>query len=750
MVSRYDQLDARTQLEQVTATELDRALGKRGFTVEHQGTETNSALGDRPDIIAENDTVRFNVEVTKTTKASSDREYPAIKDHLEKAKQDRPRKKCFVLYISPETHYRMINNMRDFNILHKDDPDMKMLPLSFASFQLLMDKLIGTTADIYPKRKLITVFDDYKLFVDDARILEVLHDRLFSDDEALQKEIDIQEQEKHQRTVDELIRDLLKLEDNLREEKGVVHLPAIKDIIFLVFVKLYEEKREFDDKENRFKPDTFKKYQEYVSQERTKRAIHILFDDIKNDNDLKAASVFTDTDNLSEKIDDDFVMDFFIKKFEKYHFYTTRVDGIGAAYEILGMRTGKDVKAGQFFTPENVVKFMVRLAELDIDDIVLDPACGTARFLIYAMRDMQKKAESGRDVQTKKDRIAKQQLFGSDYDLNVAKLAKMNMYINGDGKSHIFDRDGLLLYDRPNPDAMWNLDEKVDVILTNPPLGDQSFLKSEYDSDFKFKRMQVIPKRNLTEEKLKEQTERLIDLNLKLGEAQVAQNSRVSKSLAKRIRECQRRIDELKGKLVAGGDHIEWKPMGKQMKGGALFIGASHLYLKPVRNSSEPIEWQGGKLLIILDEGILNTDDYVEVRKSLLKNFYIKAIISLSRDTFKPFSDTSTKTSILYAVKKKDPDALQGEPIFFAHAEKVGVNTKKHVCENHLFDGGNDMLSKYFEFKRAVLNSYVGLQFSPSKFETQGFRMGQITDVEIHRPELEAITTEESSNEPEE
>jgi hypothetical protein len=183
------------------------------------------------------------------------------------------------------------------------------------------------------------------------------------------------------------------------------------------------------------------------------------------------------------------------------------------------------------------------------------------------------------------------------------------------------------------------------------------------------------------------------------------------------------------------------------MKGGALFIGASQLYLKPVRNPSEPIEWQGGKLLIILDEGILNTDDYVEVRKFLLKNFYIKTVISLSRDTFKPFSDTSTKTSIVYAIKKKDPDALQREPIFFAHAEKVGVNTKKHMCENHLFDGGNDVLSKYFEFKRAVLNSYVGLQFSQLKFETQGFRMGQIVDFEIHRPDLELISVEESSNE---
>ena len=739
MVSRYDGLDARTQLEQAIAQELDRALRKRGFEVRHQGSPTTNAPGEHPDITVENGTVRINVEVTTSVKAASDREYPAIKDHLENAKQAQPSKRCFVIFASPSTHYRMINSMRDYNILHKDDPDMKMLPLSFSNLQLVIDKLISTPAEVYPRRKLLELFDDYKLFVDDARVLEVLHDRLFSDDQSLAREIELQEQETHQRTVHELIRDLLKLEDNFREEKGIVHLPAIKDIIFLVFIKLYEEKREFEDKENRFKPETFIRYQQYVGQDAGKKAVHLLLANIKEDTDLKAASVFTDSDSLSDKIDDDFVLEFFVRKFEKYHFYTTRIDGIGAAYELLGQRTGKDVKAGQFFTPENIVRFMVRLAELDVDDVVLDPACGTARFLIYAMRDMQRKAETGRNVKAKKEEIAKSHLIGSDYDLNVAKLAKMNMYINGDGKSNIFDRDGLLLYGNANGEAKWNMDGRVDVVLTNPPLGDQSFLKSDYDNDFKFKRMEVIPKRDLTQEQLDQQTIRYDEIRAKLSEARTAQDLEGSKRLDKRLAECQGKIDALRAKRSAGGDQIEWETRGKQLKGGALFLGAARLYLKSVRDQSELIEWQGGKLLIILDEGILNTDDYHDERAFIKKYFFIKAIISLSRDTFVPFSNTSTKTSILYAIKKKDPDVAQREPIFYAHAEKVGVNTKKHICENHLFNSGNDMLSKYFDFKTKVRSAYSGLQFNESKFKSIGFEAGQLVDIAVQRPQLETI-----------
>ncbi len=702
-MSKYDFLDARKELEQTISADLKRALEKRGFSVKHNGTKDSSAPGNKADIELYNSTYHITVEVTKTTKSNADREFLAIKDHLEQIKNTYTSKKCFTIYVSPETHYRMMNAIRDHDILNSKKNDLKILPFSFASFELFITKLIQSHKEQYNKTLIIGLFNEYLNFLDDERVLRILYDKLFSDDEQLKREIQIKEENRHQQTVENLVKDLLNLENKLREELGITHTDAIRDIIFLVFIKLYEEKREFEGKENRFKRHTFPKFQEYINDE--KLAGHELFKLIKEDKELKSAKVFTDSDFLSDKLDDNFILKFYIEPFEKYHFYTTKVDGLGAAYEVLGMRAGKDVKAGQFFTPENVVRFMVHMAELDYDDVVLDPACGTARFLIYSMYDMIEKVR-GRNQDDKVKNIKVKQLYGSDYDPNVAKLAKMNMYIHGDGKTNIMDQDGLLLF---------HFDNQIDAILTNPPLGDQSYQKTSYDDIFKKERMAVIPKNNVSTDNLKSLRDKLNALKESLLKAKETQSQKNVQRISKNIEECERKIVNLEEDIARGT--VEHKVSGTQMKGGALFINAAYHYLKTVRNEDALPEWRGGKLLLILDEGILNTEDYSNVRNFVKEHFYIKAVISLTRDTFIPISHTSTKTSILYCIKKEDLDAVQQEPIFFAHVDKVGLNTKGKVCENHLFSGNKkNILKNYMEFKKNVLDSYDGLAFNRKRF----------------------------------
>jgi len=713
-MSKYDMLNARAELEQTITKDLESALKKRGFNAKHNGTNTEPARGGIPDIEIWDDQYHVNVEVTKTTKASADREYLAIKDHLEDIKKEHPRKKCFVWYVSPETHYRMINAIREHNSSSRDVPDLKIMPICFSTFELLMDKLIHTIKDEYQKNQIIDLFTEYLNFVDDERVLKLLCEKLFPSDEKLKREIEIKEENKHQKTVEDLISDLIKLEQDLRDYRIALSTDAIRNVIFLVFIKLYEEKREFSGEDNRFTKEGFSKFQSMVGQKTRKKAIHELFEKIKDDKELKDAMLLTSDDKLSPKMNDDFVIKYFVDPFSRYHFYTTKVDGLGAAYEVLGKLSGKDVKVGQFFTPHNVVKFMVKLAELESTNRVLDPACGTARFLTNAMEDMLSKI-SGSNVAFQEKHIRTTQLYGTDDDLNVAKLAKMNMYIHGDGKTNIYDRDGLLLY---------KFDNSIDVILTNPPLGELTYIKDTYDDDFRIKRMEVIPKKNVTEETFGVYEKRLENFREKFENAKTA-GKKVT-SLENKIKEYESKTAECRLLLKRNESKIE--TTGKQMKGGALFINASKHYLKGVRDTNALPEWRGGKLLIILDEGVLNTDDYKEVRDFIKKYFYIKAMISLTRDTFVPVSNTSTKTSILYAIKKEDPDATQQEPIFFAHAEKVGINTKKKVCPNHLFNGGNDILSKYREFKEKVLASYNGIHFNRTKFLRSGFTKGEIHD----------------------
>lgn len=710
-MTKYDSLDPRKELEQEISRDLAKALVKRGFTVKHNGGIDFHAPAGVPDIELWDKDVHINVEVTKSVKSAQDREWQSIKDHFEQTKRNNQTKKCFLWFVSPETYYRTINSIKDWNIDHKNDNDQKIIPIYFSTLELFLTKLIQTTNENYTKKQFLTISDDFINFIDDESVLRQFYEKLFASDFPLKKEIEAREEERHQRVVEELIAGFKQLEQKLRDERIALATNAIKTVIYLVFIKLYEEKKENEEQEkNRFTLTSFQEYQKNVRDK--KKAIHKLFASIKADPEIKSSKLLTDDDNLESRLNDKFVIEHFIKPFEKYAFYTTKVDGLGAAYEVLGKLSGKDRIVGQFFTPENVVQFMVKLTELDVDDVVFDPACGTARFLTHAMNDMINKASKMRNANVKIKHIKDKQLYGTDDDPTVSKLAKMNMYIQKDGKTNIQDKDGLTQY---------NKDDQTDVVLTNPPLGDLDYWRSIYDDDFRLKRMEVIPRKNDTKEKL----DKIIKgLEKKQQELLLPENSSKIPKIQKRIAELNKKRLELEYKI--NHNQSEYNTSGKMMKGGALFLNACKHYLKNVRNASEKPEWRGGKVSIILDEGILNTDNYREFREFIRKHFYIKAIISLSRDTFVPVSNTSTKTSILYAIKKEDPDAIQQEPIFFTHVEKVGLDTKKHVCANHLFDGGNDVLNKYFEFKEKILESYNGNLFNMELFEKKGFQAGTI------------------------
>lgn len=577
-------------------------------------------------------------------------------------------------------------------------------------------------------------------------------------------EIEKEEIERDQRMLESLITDLDKLENYLREQGIATGEKAIDTLIYLVFVKLYEEKRVKEGTgKNRLKKDNFLEYKNNLPRQIRQRnqAIHELFKTIKDEAEFIASGMFSPMDNFTDDLKDDFIINKLIPIFDNYAFLGTKVDALGAVYEVLALRANKDVKIGQFFTPENVVSFMVKLAELDVHDIVLDPACGTGRFLIWAMDNMVREVDSTseRKKERLKSHIRLHQLFGADIDNRIAKIAKMNMWIHGDGKTNIIRHNGLLLYSQSfNGHATY--DNAFDVVLTNPPLGILNYQEG-YPADFR-NRTEILPLKNKTEEKLQQVNERVEKYRNEKSElesqkssieySEIIQSYKTLES-SEQNRETRRHIRELKENEIVKEytktakkikqkeitirnneeekanlealirtNSCEYEVTGNTMKGGALFVNAIYHYLKSNRAPEELPEWRGGKIITIIDEGVLNTNDYVRTREFIRKNFYIKAIISLSRDTFIPVSNTSNKTSMLYAIKKQDPTGVQQEPIFYAHAEKVGMDTKKKVCANHL----EPILEKYFVFKKKIIASYDGLHFNKQKFLAQGFERGRI------------------------
>lgn len=763
-MSKYDSLNARTELEQAITCDLNNAFQKQDLIAKHEGGISYHAPAHVPDIILSNEALRITVECTKSKGAAQDREFNSIRDHLQQVKNEDPSKGCFCIFTSPETSQRMLDSIREHNFVRKDVHDLKILPLCFDSLELILKKISEAVSDLYPINNFIAIFKKNTEFVDDQRIKKLIYRELFSIDVQLGEEIEKEEIERDQKMLEYLVKDLDRLENYLREHGIATGEKAIDTLIYFVFVKLYEEKRVKQGVgKNRLKKDNFLEYKNDLSRDIRDRneAIHELFKTIKTEAEFESSGMFSQSDNFTEDLNDDFVVNKVIPIFDNYAFLGTKVDALGAVYEILALRANKDVKVGQFFTPENVVSFMVKLAELDVHDMILDPACGTGRFLIWAMDDMVKKVDRlpERKKEELKEHIRFHQLFGADIDNRIAKIAKMNMWIHGDGKTNIIRHNGLVLYTQ-SFNGYETYDNAFDVVLTNPPLGDLNY-QERYTDDFR-RRMEILPSKNKTEERSKQIKERIkryinekSDLEskkLSLEDDEIIQKYQILER-NKQLKEIKRQIQQLRQNttikeylnilrkikqkeetiqnnekqkneldILIRTNNCEFEVTGNTMKGGALFVNAIYHYLKSDREPEALPEWRGGKMITIIDEGVLNTDDYTKVREFIRRNYYIKAIISLSRDTFIPVSKTSNKTSVLYLIKKQDPFAVQQEPIFYAHVEKVGMDTKKKVCPNHL----EPILKKYFEFKEKVLISYDRLQFNKEKFLNQGFKKGKI------------------------
>ena len=137
---------------------------------------------------------------------------------------------------------------------------------------------------------------------------------------------------------------------------------------------------------------------------------------------------------------------------------------LGDAFEYLLSVLGSQGDAGQFRTPRHIIDFMVEVVDPKKNESVLDPACGTAGFLISSYKHILKANTDadGNSTLTPDERGRLAQNFkGYDISPDMVRLSLVNLYLHGFAAPHIYEYDTLTSQDR------WN--EYADVILANPP-----------------------------------------------------------------------------------------------------------------------------------------------------------------------------------------------------------------------------------------------------------------------------------------
>lgn len=125
-------------------------------------------------------------------------------------------------------------------------------------------------------------------------------------------------------------------------------------------------------------------------------------------------------------------------------------------------RYKKKSESGQVFTPDHITSFMYRILECNMNDYILDAACGSGAFLVKAMSNMIEEA-GGVDTNKAKE-IRSSHLFGIEFDREIFALACANMLIHKDGKTNLEQMDT-----RSSNACEWIKSKPITKVLMNPP-----------------------------------------------------------------------------------------------------------------------------------------------------------------------------------------------------------------------------------------------------------------------------------------
>lgn len=350
-----------------------------------------------------------------------------------------------------------------------------------------------------------------------------------------------------------------------------------------------------------------------------------------------------------------------VKELEIYNLSTTSDDVKGIAFEQFLGKTFRG-ELGQFFTPRTIVDFMVSILDPQEGEYVCDPCCGSGGFLIKAFEYVREHIE--KDIEDQKEAI-KQQYYEEDFDtlsekrkqqieskvsdafahlneeLNInnekgrlrslsfdciygtdanprmARTAKMNMIMHGDGHGGVHHHDGLL-----NVNGIF--ENRFDVILTNPPFG------SRVEKDLKITDADKFTDQDKIDEYIK-----------RYGDAYKDALKQVNDNIGKSLLSLY--------KIDNGLTEV-------------LFIERCLNLLKP-----------GGRMGIVLPEGVLNNSNLQKVREFVESKAKILLIVSIPQDVFIA-SGATVKPSLLFF--RKFTSEEEEQYIHIKHDAEFVVDTK--------------------------------------------------------------------------
>ena len=468
-------------------------------------------------------------------------------------------------------------------------------------------------------------------------------------------------------TRDEFSRLLFKCHNIIRNNDKLSPEAAFDEISKILFIKIRYERTnsgtQIFSKEEFLKQ---KKMYDAVKSKESPDYYQFLFNKTKED--FAKDHLFDENETIKIRENS---FEQIVKELQVYNLSTTSDDVKGIAFEQFLGRTFRG-ELGQFFTPRTIVDFMVSVLDPQEGEYICDPCCGSGGFLIRAFEYVREHIEN--EVEVRKEDV-KKSLFTDDYsklpkkeqekndqkvidafskmnyelDINnpmgrlrslsfdciygtdanprMARTAKMNMIMHGDGHGGVHHHDGLL-----NVNGIW--EGRFDVILTNPPFGAR------------------------------------IDKELKITEADRFTDIEKIKAYEKRYGK-----ENYDNALKQVNDHID-QPILDLFQIGKFSGLTEVLFIERCLNLLKP----GGRMGIVLPEGVLNNTNLQKVRDFVESKAKILLIVSIPQDVFMAAGAT-VKPSLLFFKKFTEDEAEEYNRIYIQASHEVEAKYDEEMTD---------------------------------------------------------------------
>ncbi len=397
--------------------------------------------------------------------------------------------------------------------------------------------------------------------------------------------------------------------------EGLLKEKVFNEVLKVIFIKMVDEKKISARCEFGITSEEEEEIKEGKPSAFTDR-ITKLFEEVKSN--------YSDVFDQNEKINlRPITLAFVVSQLQEYSLIETKADVKGTAFQTF-VYAHQRGERGEFFTPHPIVELAVRMLDPKDDEKFVDPACGSAGFLVKGMNYIKEKFITERpEKKTKANEFLKEyahaHIAGIDINPDLAKVAKMHMILYDDGHTGIFCANSLLPLDELEdiatksgvPRSLRPYPNWFDVLMTNPPFGSKG---------------------KITDKRILKQFE----LGYKWKQ------------------------DKTTGKWIKTGE------LQNGQVPDILFIERCLQLLK-----------DGGRMAIVLPDGNLNNSSLGYVREFIQQKARILAVVSMPVGTFM-HAGVNPKTSVLFLQKLNEEELNKlkkgNYPIFMAVVEKIGYD----------------------------------------------------------------------------